>query len=180
MRQHVDRKPFVSPSVLCGLLVVSSWSWGGLPGSAGGPESSFLVVSWRSPDSFQVVSWSSGAVRCLFLSDLPLLKHSVREAEAFPNVLARRLGHHCNGGLWTLQRGLQERENVFPPCLAFVYAGSIATMLSHVCLVVSRLVMSPRPKCSPLSGMFLYRGMYIDVCRVAQTPPPHPHLTPGL
>ena len=48
-------------------------------------------------------------------------------------------------------------------------------------LVFSWLVMSPRPKCfPPLSGMFLCRGVYIDVYRVAQASPPHAHLTPGL
>ena len=119
MRQHVDRKPFVSSSVLCGLLVVSSWSSRGLPGSAGGPESSSLVVSWWSPGSFPVVSWSPGAVRSLFLRDLPLLK----------------------------QRGLQERQNVFPPCLAcFSVCRSHCHHASRLCLVVSRLVMSPRNK----------------------------------
>ena len=128
MRQHVDPKLFVSSSVLCGLLVVSSWSSRGLPGSAGGPESSSLVVSSWFPGSFPVVFWSPGAVRSLFLSDLPLLKHFVREAEAFPSVqrwtldFAKGIARtsKCIPALFGMFFCMQEP---LPPCFSSVFSG---------------------------------------------------------
>ena len=68
---------------------------------------------------------------------------------------------------------------------ASTWTGSLSSLrLSCVVSWSSRLLLACHVTAAkmlpPLSGMFLCRGVYIDVYRVAQTSPPHAHLTPGL